>query len=118
MTVTPIVVDTLEVVPKGLEKRPREVEICRRIENIQTTAQLGYLEASCISKKTCHSDSSEKLTNNKIVIVKEVEFRALETVSKNMKKRLEELEIRSRIETIQTTALLKSASILRRVLEK
>ena len=41
----------------------------------------------------------------------------LETVTKNLEKRLEELEIRGRIETIQTTALLRSARILRRVLE-
>ena len=33
------------------------------------------------------------------------------TVSKNMKKRPDELEIRGTIETIQTTALLKSADI-------
>ena len=41
---------------------------------------------------------------------------ALGMVPKGLEGRLEELEIR-RIETIQTTALLKSAKILRRVLE-
>ena len=35
----------------------------------------------------------------------------------NDNKRLEELEIRGIIQTIQTTALLKSAGIFRRVLE-
>ena len=41
----------------------------------------------------------------------------LGTVSKSLEDRLEELEISGRIETIQTTALLRSAGILRRVLE-
>ena len=36
---------------------------------------------------------------------------ALVTVSKGLKKRLQELEINGRIETIQTTAVLKSAEI-------
>ena len=42
---------------------------------------------------------------------------ALGTVPKGLEKMLEELEIRGRIETIQITALLRSARILRRVLE-
>ena len=41
---------------------------------------------------------------------------ALRTVSKGLVKRLEELEIGGRAKTIQTTALLRSARILRRVL--
>ena len=36
---------------------------------------------------------------------------------KNLEKRLENLEIRGRIETIQTTALLQSTRIVRRVLQ-
>ena len=45
-------------------------------------------------------------------------FSALGTVLKDLKnKRREELEIRRRIETNQTTALLGSAKILRRILE-
>ena len=42
---------------------------------------------------------------------------ALGTVFKDLQKRLEKLETRGRIETIQTTALLKSSRILRKVLE-
>ena len=38
---------------------------------------------------------------------------ALDTVTKRLIKGLEDLEIRGRVETIQTTALLKSASIMR-----
>ncbi len=39
------------------------------------------------------------------------------TVTKGLLKGLEDLEIRGRIETIQTTQLLRSARILRRVQE-
>ena len=38
-------------------------------------------------------------------------------VPKGLKRGLEELETGGRIETIQTTALLRSAKILRRILE-
>ena len=40
------------------------------------------------------------------------------TVPKGLEKRLEKLEIRRRIKSIQTIALLRSARILRRVLKR
>ena len=42
---------------------------------------------------------------------------ALSTVTEELLHRLEALEIRGQVETIQTTALLRWARILRRVLE-
>ena len=42
---------------------------------------------------------------------------ALGAIPKGLVKEQEELEIRGQVETIQTTALLRSARILRRVLE-
>ena len=42
---------------------------------------------------------------------------AFGTVTKGLLKGLEELEVGGRVETMQTTALLKTAGILRRVLE-
>ena len=42
---------------------------------------------------------------------------AFGTVTKGLLKGLEDLEVGDRVETIQTTALLKRARILRRVLE-
>ena len=42
---------------------------------------------------------------------------ALGTIPKGLVKRLENLEIRGKVETIQVTALLRSAGMLRRVLE-
>ena len=52
-----------------------------------------------------------KVTVIAIVIV------ALGTVSKGLVQGVEDLEIRGQVETIQTTTLLRSARILRRVLE-
>ena len=42
---------------------------------------------------------------------------AFGTVTKGLLKGLEDLEVGGKVETIQTTALLKTARILRRVLE-
>ena len=42
---------------------------------------------------------------------------SLDTVTKGLIKELEDLEIRGRVETIKTTALLRSVRLLRRVLE-
>ena len=42
---------------------------------------------------------------------------AFSTVTKGLLKRLEDLKVGGRVETIQTTALLKTDRILRRVLE-
>ena len=51
------------------------------------------------------------------VTVLPIEIGALDTVTKGLVKGLEDLEIRGRVETIQIKALLRSARILRRVLE-
>ena len=42
---------------------------------------------------------------------------AFGTVTKGLLKGLKDLEIRGRVETIQTTAFLRTARVLRRVLE-
>ena len=51
------------------------------------------------------------------VTVIPVVYGALGTVSKVLERRLEELEIKRIMETIQTTVFLRSAKILRGVLE-
>ena len=58
----------------------------------------------------------KKLWNMKVMIVPIV-IGALGTVTKGLLKGLEDLEFSGRVETIQTTALLRTARILRRVLE-
>ena len=58
----------------------------------------------------------KKLWNMKVTIIPIV-IGALGTVIKGLVKEVEDLEIRGRVETIQTTTLLRTAKILRRVLE-
>ena len=58
----------------------------------------------------------KKLWNMKVTITLIV-FSALGTVTKGFIKGLEDLEVGGRVRTIQTTALLRTARILRRVLE-
>ena len=58
----------------------------------------------------------KKLWNMRVKVISIV-VGALGTAPKSLGNRLEELEIKGRIETILTTALLQSARILRRVLE-
>ena len=58
----------------------------------------------------------KKLWDMKVTIVPIV-IGALGTITKGLLKGQEDLEIGGRVETIQTTALLRTARILRRVLE-
>ena len=58
----------------------------------------------------------KKLWNMKVIVVPIV-IGALGTITKGLVKRLDVLEIRGRVEIIQTTALLRLARTLRRVLE-
>ena len=58
----------------------------------------------------------KKLWNMKVTIVPIV-IGVFGTVTKGLLKGLEDLEIGGRVKTIQTTALLRTARILRRVLE-
>ena len=58
----------------------------------------------------------KKLWNMKVTIVPIV-IGALGTITKGLLKGLQDLEVGGRVETIQTTALLRTARILRRVLE-
>ena len=58
----------------------------------------------------------KKLWNMKVTVILTI-ISALWTISKGLVKGIEELEIGGQAETIQTTALLRSAKILKRVLE-
>ena len=58
----------------------------------------------------------KKLWTMKVTIVPIV-IGALDTITKGLLKGLEDLEVGGRVETIQMTALLRTARILRRVLE-
>ena len=56
-----------------------------------------------------------KLLNIKVTVIPIVVV-AMGTFLKGLEKGLEELQIRGQIETIQTTAIFRSARIIRRVL--
>ena len=58
----------------------------------------------------------KKLSNMQVTIIL-ILIGAFGTVTKGLLKRLDDLEVGGRVETIQTTALLRTARILRRVLE-
>ena len=58
----------------------------------------------------------KKLRNIQVTIIPIV-IGAFGTVTKGLQKELEVLEVGGRVETIQTTTLLRTARILRRVLE-
>ena len=58
----------------------------------------------------------KKQWNTKVTII-QIVIGAFGTITKGLLKGLEDLEVGGRGETIQTTVLLKTARILRRVLE-
>ena len=81
-------------------------------------AKLSTLLKEC-EKKDKYLDLArelKKLWNMRVTIVPIV-IGAFGTVTKRLIKGLEDLEVDGRVETIQTTALSKTARILRRVLE-
>ena len=65
-------------------------------------------------KKDKYLDLARELWNVQVTIIP---IGAFGTVTKGLLKGLEDLEVGGRVETIQTTALLRTARILRRVLE-
>ena len=69
-----------------------------------------------ISTSTLLGNRKKKQRNIKVMFIPIV-IGALGTITKGLILRLEDLEVRGREETIQTIALLRSARILRRVLE-
>ena len=72
----------------------------------------------CEKKDKYHDLARElkKLWNMQVAIILIV-IGAFGTVTKGLLKGLEDLEVGGRVETIQTTGLLRTARILRRVLE-
>ena len=76
-----------------------------------------YLKESDMSHKYLDlSQEPKKLWNMKVTVILIV-VGALGTVTKGLVKGLKELVIKARVEIIQSTALLISARILRRVLD-
>ena len=72
-------------------------------------------------KKDKYHDLARELKKNKLwnmeATIIPIVIGAFDTVTKGLLKWLEDLEIREQVKTIKTTALLRTARILRRVLE-
>ena len=125
-----IIVGVPRTIQKNLEKRLRNRKSRRRIETALNIAlrsvRILYL---CRSEENCcHSNPPNRqlllvrTIHNELIIIIIILIiihiiGTLGTVTKGLVHGLEEMEIRRRVETIQTTSLLRSAKILRRVLE-
>ena len=110
VTIIPIVIGAFGTVIKGLLKELGDLEIGSQEENIQTTALLRSARILRRVLETCYlSNSSERLSAN-------TDMKNSQGVNNN-NDYLEDSEIGGGVETIQTTALLRSARILRRVLK-
>ena len=66
-------------------------------------------------KKYVNFAKELKKLNIKVTVISII-VRAVRTISQKLEKRIGELEIQRKIETVQITALLRSAKILRRIL--
>ena len=82
-------------------------ELCRKSKNIESEKREKYPDLDREQKK---------LWNMNVTVIPIVNG-ALGTIPKGLVKGLEELETRGQVDAIQTTALSRSARILRRVLE-
>ena len=99
----------------------------RRLDAIQTPVKDHKVMMVWKKRKICLSNSNnnnnnnlakklKKLWNMKVTVIPIV-IGTLSTVAKRLVQGLEDLEIRGRLDTIEMTALLKSARILRKVLK-
>ena len=95
----------------------KKMRICKIVDfAIPADHRINLKESEKKDKYLDLAREIKKLRNMKVTIVPIV-IGALGTVTKGLLKGLEDLEIGARVETIQTTALLRAARILRRVLE-
>ena len=104
-------------------RRP-DLIIINNKKRICKTVDFAILDDHRIKLKECEKKDKyldlarelKKLWNMKVTIVPIV-IGVFGTVTKGLLKGLEDMEVDGRVETIQTTALLRTARILRRVLE-
>ena len=99
------------------KKKKKRKKICKIIDFAVPADHRMNLK-NC-EKRDKYLDLARELKRqwNMKVIVIPIMIGAFGTVTKGLVKDLEDLEVGGRVETIQTTALLKTARILRRVLE-
>ena len=102
-----------------INKKKKKKRICKIVNlAVPVGHRIKLKECKKKDKYLDHARELKKkqLWNMKVTIILIV-IGAFGTVTKGLLKRLEDLEVGGRVETIQTTALLRTARILRRVLE-
>ena len=102
------------IIIKKTKNKKENLQICRFAVAAEPRIKLKKCE-----KKDKYLDLGRELKilwNTKVTIIPIV-IGAFGTVAKGLLKGLEDLEVGGRMETIQTTTLLRTARILRRILE-
>ena len=107
----------LIIINKKKKKKKKRKRICKIVDfAVPADHRINLKESEKKDKYLDLAKELKKLWNMKVTIVPIV-IGALGTITKGLLKGLEDLEVGGRVETIQTTALLRTARILRRVLE-
>ena len=110
-------------ITKSLVRRPdliitnKKLRICKIVDfGVPADHKIKLKEIEKKDKYLALAREVKKLWNMKVTIIPIV-IGAFGTVTKGLLKVLEDLEVGSRVETIQMTALLRTVRIPRRVLE-
>ena len=99
------------------QQKKKRKKICKIVDfAVPTDNRIKLKECEKKDKYLDLARKLKKLWNMKVTIIP-IAIGAFGTVTEGLLKGLEDLEVGGRVETIQTTALLKTARILRRVLE-
>ena len=99
------------------KKKKKKKRICKIVDfAVPADHRINLKESEKKYKYLDLARELKKLWNMKVTIVPIV-IGVLGTITKGLLKGLEDLEVGGRVETIQTTGLLRTARILRRVLE-
>ena len=100
-----------------INKKKKKKKICKIVDfAVQADHRINLMKSENKDKYLDLARDLKKLWNMKVTIVPIV-IGALGTTTTGLLKGLEDLEIGGRVETIQAIALLRTARILRRVLE-
>ena len=103
--------------PSDSQQKKKKTEACRILDfDIPADHRLKLKESEKWDKYIDLAGELKKLWNMQVTVIPIV-IGMLGTVTKESVMKLADLEIRGRVETIKTTALLRLAWILRRVLE-
>ena len=103
--------------PRSYNNQQKKKRICKAVDfAVPADHRIKLKECEKRDKHLDLAREVKKLWNMKVTIIPIV-IGAFGTVTKGLLKGLEDFGVGDRVETIQTTALLKTARILRRVLD-